>query len=229
MNLIQKLHCLHRFWRYRLVTEKESIDFLRSLNLKNTTCIDIGANKGAYTYWLAKAAGESGQVMALEPQPELAPYLKDLISTFGLKNTTLINKAASRETTNLHMLRKHIGHGGARITGKTDQSITIESITLDSLLASMKHPVSYIKCDVEGHELQVLKGAESLIRMHQPIIQVEIHHEAMLRSETVSFLASLGYFGWFFIEKHRIPLARFDQYPYPRSDNHRNYFFQCAS
>ena len=75
MTLLDRIHCWHRFWRYRLVTERESVQFLLRQNLTKTTAIDIGANKGAYTYWLSKAVGNNGQVISLEPQPELAPFL----------------------------------------------------------------------------------------------------------------------------------------------------------
>lgn len=228
MNLFDRLHCLHRFWRYRLITEKESFDYLLNLDLANTTCIDIGANKGAYSYWFSKKSGKNGQVIACEPQPELAPFLEDVKQTFDLQNLTIINKAASKESCKKSMTRKYAGHGGAQIIEKTGNDISIDCITLDSLLANMKSTVSFIKCDVEGHELEVFQGAESLLRMYRPIIQVEIHHEAMLTGSTASFLKSLGYTGWFFKEKLQIPIDHFEQYSYPRADNHRNYFFEVT-
>jgi hypothetical protein len=58
-------------------------------------------------------------------------------------------------------------------------------------------PVGFIKIDVEGHELSVIKGATALIRRDSPIILVELedrHRPDAMRSFS-SFLGGLGYGG----------------------------------
>ncbi len=222
MKLLQRLHCLHRFWRYRLSSEKDSIAFLRSQNLRHTTVLDLGANKGAYSYWLAKAVGPKGKVLALEPQPELIPLLTEIKDTFQLANLQIINKAASNHQGMLPMHRKYEGHGGAMITHQGQ--LKVPSVRLDDLIGHGSQ-VSYIKCDVEGHELEALQGAHALIQRNLPIIQVEVHHKAAMGGKLFSFLENLGYKGSFIHRKQRIPISHLDSYSYPRSDNHRNYFF----
>lgn len=70
MKIPYKLHMLHRCWRYRLRTEKESIRYILSINKKiqSITAIDIGANRGIYSYWLSKQVSKGGQIIAFEPR-----------------------------------------------------------------------------------------------------------------------------------------------------------------
>ena len=82
MNILEKAHVIHRSWRYRLRHEKDSIKYVLGLNLDGAIALDIGANKGIYTYWLSKKVGKDGKVIAFEPQPELGEYLNDLKKSF---------------------------------------------------------------------------------------------------------------------------------------------------
>ena len=68
----------HRFWRYAVRTERESISYIQSLDLKGTTVLDIGANRGVFTYWLSQCVGSSGNVVAFEAQPELKETIQEV-------------------------------------------------------------------------------------------------------------------------------------------------------
>ncbi len=223
MNIWQKLHAVHRFWRYRFSTERDSLTYLHALDLRNTLALDIGANKGAYSFWLSKAVGRQGQVWAFEPQPELAPYLKEIKCDFFLHNLRIFNCALSNDSGELKLDRKYAGHGGAKAS--TGGDLSVKSIKLDELLNEITLPIRFIKCDVEGHELEVLQGASELISKYQPILQIEIHHKAMEDGTVLSFLKSLNYEGFFLLKGRRLPIDQFDQHQYPRKDTHRNYVF----
>lgn len=49
---------LHRVWRYRLNAEKDSVAYLLAQDLKGTTALDIGANKGIYIFTTKECAGQ---------------------------------------------------------------------------------------------------------------------------------------------------------------------------
>lgn len=71
MNL-GRIRWLFRAWRYRYRLERREITLLLQQLRPGDWAVDVGAHKGAYTYWMQRAAGATGQVFALEPQPLLA-------------------------------------------------------------------------------------------------------------------------------------------------------------
>ena len=68
---IDHAHFLVRCLRYRFRTEKLEIKTMMRLKLGGATVLDIGANKGIYCFWMVRAGGPSGSVIAFEPQPEM--------------------------------------------------------------------------------------------------------------------------------------------------------------
>lgn len=235
MNILERAHVLHRSWRYRLRHEKDSIKYVLSLDLDGATVMDIGANKGIYTYWLSKKVGKMGRVHAFEPQPELGEYLNDLKSSFGIKNATIVNKGLSNEAGSLDLYRGKVGSGGARIPIDQDdpirsqglQKVKIEVTTLDSYLENKDEKIKFIKCDVEGHELSVFKGGINTLKKYNPTILFECHHQEAKKGELFGFLTKLGYKGFFIYKNKHIDYSEFDKYPYQKdTDEHRNYIFK---
>jgi len=228
MNVIDQLHMMHRFWRYRLRDEKDSIKFLLEQNLLNTTVIDIGANRGIYSYWMSKKAGNGGKVIAFEPQPELGFFLEDLKKDFYLHNLIIENKALSDHCGNEFLYRNEVGSGGASLNEQAlFEKFEVEVISLDEYFKSKYFPkISLIKCDVEGHELNVFKGAENILKEYKPFLLFECHHEAAKEGNLFSFLTGLGYKGHFFYKRQMIDYSEFEKFAYSHSDvSHRNYIF----
>jgi FkbM family methyltransferase len=164
MNLIDRLHMLHRFWRYRLKDESDYINFILKQDLSGTTVIDAGANRGIYSYWFSKKVGETGRVIAFEPQPELGLFLKDLKKTFNLKRLIIENKGLSDECGTRKLFRPEVGSGIAGFDERTGfEQIEVDVVCLDEYFKDQKNiEISFIKCDVEGHEYQVFMGAENI-------------------------------------------------------------------
>ena len=224
-----------RFWRYRRRTESESIKFLLAQNLSGTTLLDIGANKGIYTYWMSKKAGKDGLVISFEPQPELGDHLRDVKESFKLKNVTIQNKGLSDKAGKFEMIRSVAGSGGARLLREDDDfsgkrglhKVEVELTTLDNFFQHQHvKNLSFIKCDVEDHELQVFMGGEQTLKKHMPILLFECHHEEAKKGELFSYLTGLGYRGFFIEDGKEIDYKEFDSYPYRKpSDKHRNYIF----
>ena len=89
------LRWIFRAWRYRLVVEKHEIQFMLNHLKLGYTAIDIGAHKGAYTYWMSKYVGNEGRVFSFEPQPVLYNQLVSLIKHSNNKNINLEASALS--------------------------------------------------------------------------------------------------------------------------------------
>ena len=98
------LRWIFRAWRYRLLIEKPEIIFLLNHLKLGQVVLDIGAHKGAYTYWMSNRVGESGRVIAFEPQPELNSYLSKISSHVPTKNIYVESKAIHRVSMTLPIL-----------------------------------------------------------------------------------------------------------------------------
>jgi len=217
----------HRFWRYRLRTERSSIGFLLQQRLRGEVVLDVGANLGIYSYWMHKAVGPEGRVVAFEPQPELARHLIDLKGAFGLISLDIVNKGLSSSARLAQLYRPETGSGAGSLHLRSSawRSVDVELVSLDAWYDSVR-PIRFIKCDVEGHEHDVLLGARRVLLRDRPTLLLEIHHAEAEKGEIAATLENLGYEGFFFHGGRKIPFAEFAQFPYRKSwESHRNYLF----
>ena len=205
MNLWEKCHFIHRAWRYRLRAEAGPIRFMLEHLRPGDTALDIGANKGTYSYWMSKLCGRAGQVFAFEPQPNLAAYLNEAKSAFGLSQLTVVNAGLS-STAGTCSLFKPDGNplGGASLEAMdgTGTRIDVRTITLDDYLAdSPTRPVRFIKCDVEGHELETFLGGKQILEEDRPTMVFEcqnFRHESGQIGRVMPMFEELGYKIFFF-------------------------------
>jgi FkbM family methyltransferase len=235
MHIYERIHMLHRVWRYRLREEKESIHYMLKQNLKGKTVLDIGANRGIYTYWMAKAVGSKGKVISFEPQPELGDFLNDMINSFRFHNVDIVNKGLSEKKGKTLMVRSKVGSGGAHFSAEeedlsayTDQNrFSVEVTTLDNYYTDNSiPPLAFVKCDVENHELQVFKGGKQTLSKYKPDLLFECHHHEAASGTIFNYLKNLGYNGFFIYKGKQVSVDDFAAYPYKRATNtHRNYIF----
>jgi FkbM family methyltransferase len=163
------------------------------------TSIDIGANMGHYSYYMAKF---SKNVIAFEPNRDL---WGDLGRLLGHK-VRLESAALSRASGKAVMRIDSSNTGVATVEEKNDlscvadQSVVvsreIETRTLDSFNLSN---VAMIKIDVEGHEEAVLAGAHQTILRNQPVLIVESEdrHNSGAPQRVAESLAALGYLAFY--------------------------------
>lgn len=219
-------HFLARCLRYRFHTERLPLQTLMLLNLKGGTVVDIGANKGIYCFWLARAVGRSGQVLAFEPQPEMIRYIASRKRRFGLENVATVQTALSDYCGAARLTRRRVGDGSASLDlGRgEDGSETLEVPTamLDNFDLSN---VKYIKCDVEGHELSVFAGARRLIETFRPVVQFE--SLAADAGNLFSFFERLGYSGTMFLDNDYVPYSTGWKVPHSKFafGGHRDFLF----
>jgi FkbM family methyltransferase len=235
MNLSERMRMLLRLWKYRLREERESIAFMRRQPLSGRTVIDVGANKGIYSYWMSRQVGARGRVIAFEPQPDLRPHLDDLKQTFDLANLQIVSKGLSNRPGTMPMRRDKPGSLGASLEPPTPEerawqsteTIDIEVATLDQFCTAEKlADVAFIKCDVEGHELAVFQGGRELLQRQRPTLLFECHHHEAQRGALFAFLADLGYEGFFVQNGERVPYQKFAERSYRKPTiKHRNYMF----
>jgi hypothetical protein len=95
--------------------------------------------------------------------------------------------------------------------GADHATIAVEVQTLDEALGADAGAVRFVKCDVEGHELAVLRGAEAVLA-HRPSILVEIEqrHQDNPIEDVFRHLAERGYEGYVEHGRRLRPLSEFD-------------------
>lgn len=157
------------------------------------TVLDIGANFGVFTKFFSSAVGSSGRVLAFEPIPSTFRTLSAGVRRYHLSNVEVRNCALSDRRQTVTMQAPRFASGGdnlyqAAITRESIGGLTtfsVPAMTVDSL--NLPH-ADFMKIDVEGHEVEVLRGArETLLRFH-PVLLVEVSHK-----EVAEFLALCGY------------------------------------
>jgi FkbM family methyltransferase len=148
--------------------------------------LDIGANLGWYSRFLARSVGPQGKVYAFEPIPQTYDFLLHNMRKLGLGHVEALNFALSDREAVETMVIPTYRWGAecwydARV--KTEHSnprwreIEVRSRTLDNFFREQGRipKIPFIKCDANYHELAVLKGALETIRASQPAMLIEVN------------------------------------------------------
>jgi FkbM family methyltransferase len=132
--------------------------------------VDVGANVGYYTRFASDRVGSTGIVLAYEPNPTAFRLLR--MNTEQLSNTAIFQKALSDQKGEaIFYIRRH-GEMSSLDADADARPIRVDVSTLDVELAAYPR-VDFIKIDVEGFELEVLRGAIDTLSVHQPIVYFE--------------------------------------------------------
>ncbi len=236
LSLYEKAHYLHRCFRYKFRTEKQQIAKLLSYDLRDQVVFDVGGNHGIYTYWLAKAVGKNGRVHVFEPQPELGVELNKIAKWLRLDFVSINSVALSDQSTQKMLTRSRVGDGSATLNdydlSKSGvEKIEIQTLTMDEYCQQQGVTrMGYLKIDVEGHELSVIRGGLQTLQKLKPIIQVELRvHEASC-DQVIETLLSSGYTGFMCCDGQEVPIADYKQTPSAKFGfiGHRDFVFEPA-
>jgi FkbM family methyltransferase len=179
--------------------------------------VDVGAYRGVYSLFLASLVGPSGRVDAIDPFPRNAGSVA--AATRWQRNVVVHCLAVSdhREHTFLHVPVDDGHHVDAlaRLDAPpptAHETVPVEIAPLDEVLGDRADDVSFIKCDVEGHERAVLQGAHRTLENH-PVLVIEIeqrHHPDIDIADIFAELRERGYQGYAVFTTGVRPLAEFD-------------------
>ncbi len=153
------------------------------------TFLDIGANIGYYAIIIAKA-GLAGEVIAFEPHPENAQRIAENADLNGLGDHVLIHQLAVAATTGELNFQPgpETSTGQSKVTN--DGDIVVDSVSIDDFLSFTGRSLG-IKIDVEGYELETLKGMARTLAENKCILQIEIYRDNI--PLVTDFLADLSY------------------------------------
>ena len=175
------------------------LELLQFLVPRGRNAIDGGAHKGIYSWYLSKFCP---QIHAFEPNPVMFNYLQQSVPG----NVTCYEAALSNETGNATFNiptskgRFHYTQGSlmdvSGATGREEIHVDVHTIDQHNF-----EDIGFIKLDLEGAELEAIKGAEKLIKKDRPVILVEATGVGGSSKEQLnSYIINLGYLPLVFID-----------------------------
>lgn len=145
--------------QFRHNQEQETIAFFSKHIKQGDKVADIGANIGYYTLQFSKLVGENGKVVAFEPSPFAYANLKKAVREKN--NIALVQKGVFSEAKILTLYSKWKGDGMASVMYEAGG---IETQVPLMPLRDYPENFDWAKIDVEGAELEVLKGMSKPIK-----------------------------------------------------------------
>jgi FkbM family methyltransferase len=185
-----------------MTTEEE---FWSGLNLRDMTIYDVGAFQGLLTLFFASRAKA---VVCFEPNTRNHTRLMENLALNEVKNVEVrkLGIGSRRET------RKMVGNplmlGGASVEERRAQTLRdgMETVVEDIFIATLDQeiltvglpPPDFIKIDIEGLEIEALRGARNTLELHKPNLFLEMHGETVREkqrkvAEIVAFLWEINY------------------------------------
>jgi len=170
------------------IREPRATEVFRKVLKPGDVVLDIGANIGYYALLAAQIIGETGKVYALEPSPSSITLLRKSVEANGLEHIVEINEKAVASTVGAVQFftsdwsNLSTTYNSRLVTGKQipfGRSIEVEATTVDAFLEGKRTP-SLIKMDIEGAEVDVIKGMlETLACSERMTLFIEIHPQLL--------------------------------------------------
>lgn len=182
---------IHRDLYLHGIREPQATKYLQRLLRPEWTVVDIGANIG---YYALQEAQRVKSVIAIEPTPE---SYEVLLANIDLNEYSNIRPhclaIGDREGTIGFKLSRACNWNSV---AQDDGDIKVPLTTLDKLLDGEK--VDFIRMDVEGYEMNILRGMEETLRRRRPRMFIEVHRDKLkdyghTQQELMEYLASFGY------------------------------------
>lgn len=189
---------------YRTADYESTVQrFLAEHLRRGDTFYEVGAHIGFLSLGAARLVGAEGEVVAFEPDPDNARRIEEHLRRNSVLHAHVVPQAVWSSAGRLRFERA--SPLSSRNTGSVQEdpgasqnpdAIEVEAVALDDYVRGHRPP-SLIKIDVEGAELHVLKGAESLISERRPLVLCEVH-SLELALQVENWLLERGYaLEWF--------------------------------
>ena len=154
---------------YKVLLDRSERALLRRVVTPGMTVIDVGANIGVYSRFLAGLVGADGKVVAFEPAPDVFRRLQDNVAR--LSQVEPINAAVGSDTGEIVLFESDELNVDHRVydMGENRRQIRVRCWALDDYIQPAQR-VNLVKIDVQGFELRALRGAERVLKSNAGIV-----------------------------------------------------------
>ncbi|TSA44767.1 FkbM family methyltransferase [bacterium] len=159
--------------------EKNVTDIFEKLIKPGFTAVDAGAYIGTHTLVMAKLVGETGRVLAFEPNPDVAGKLDENIRLNNFANVKVFRLALSDKEGKMHLFTygdQMLDKGTSSLyeLNNLEDKFEVEVFTLDRVVRDEKLArLDLIKIDTRGSDLPIIRGAEGSIKKFNPFVVFE--------------------------------------------------------
>ena len=207
-------------------TNSNSDKFIFSKFVKRGhTVIDCGANIGYYTNFLRTLVGKRGFVHAFEPVPSTFENLqRNTRQYWSVNNCSLNMTGLYKDCSKLIAYIPNSISGHASISNHLEvwkssstEEISIQLTTLDSYaLQNVLEKIDFIKIDIEGAEIDALRGAKITLVKHKPTLHLEVNSQLLKSTnqqprDLIEFLKPLGYENFHYYDENPTRLKSFEK------------------
>lgn len=165
--------------------------------------IDAGANIGGFVVQAAQKVGKTGKIIAIEPDEENRKILQKNLDLNEIKNCEIIPNALWSEKCTKEFFISHRPGEHTLINYENDSHFIKKNVTtiycerLDDIINNLNiKNVDYLKMDIEGAEIEALKGAEDFLKNQNPFLLIEALHSVNgepAYKTLIPYLESFGY------------------------------------
>lgn len=203
-------HAIQWYLDQKTTPEPEVVHVMARVLQPGDFAIDCGANVGFFTLLMAQYVKPEGRVLAIEPgHNNLHKFHRNIAINQAMGMVTHCDRPLSYGTHNVPFYLSRDNGQNACFPGK-DSAVTMElpATTLDAICD--ENP-KLIKMDIEGSELDALKGATRVLSQHPPFIVMELNEKALKAMGTSSvevrnFMAAAGYAMFWLDEGGAVPV-----------------------
>lgn len=155
-------------------------EMLQKILQAGSVFYDVGANVGFFSLIASRLVGKTGVVYAFEPEKENLQWIKHNIEINKLANINVMPIAVSDSVQKRTLIVTDYSGGHTLLENEVPvksirNRILVESVSIDELVKARKIlPPSMVKIDVEGGELDVLKGMKDVLRYSNPVVLYEV-------------------------------------------------------
>ena len=153
------------------------LDFFQPCD--NEIFVDAGAYDGStiyeFTSWCADLQYNYTKIYGLEPDPDSIAKARKTVEKNGLHDVVLVDKAAWSDEQEIFLKQAGSGSALSGINVPESGGLYVKTAPIDAIVND--EAVTFIKMDVEGAELEALRGASQTIKKYKPKLAISVYHE----------------------------------------------------